>query len=152
MKTMVLASVVVAFAGCGKSDYELGKKRSEASLQLMKLGKDLKAAYMQNDSFPKGKAATLPESDRASCCGGPGDKCKVSSSWASDPIWSLLEFKLDEPSMFRYSYESTDGLTFTATAVGDLDCDGKTITYTLTGMAKDGAPSTNLVEPPKGAY
>lgn len=118
---------------------------------LNKIAKDAKTEYMANDAFPKGKAATLPENDSAGCCGGPGGKCKVSSAWATDPIWSLLDFRIDEPSQFRYSYESADGQSFTATAVGDLDCDGKTITYTLTGSAKDGAPITTLVAPAANA-
>jgi hypothetical protein len=33
---------------------------------------------------------------------------------------------------------------FVAKAVGDLDCDGKEITYTLTGSVKDGKPLFQL--------
>ena len=133
-------------------DYTSKSKKSEAALQLNKLAKNLKVEYMTNAAFPKGKAATLPDTKKVEpmggCCGETGGKCPVTDAWGKDSIWSVLDFQLDEPSLFRYSYESTDGQSFTATAVGDLDCDGTEITYTLTGTAKDGNVETNLVEPP----
>jgi hypothetical protein len=59
-----------------------------------------------------------------------------------------MEFQIDEPFRYRYSYES-DGQTFTATAVGDPDCDGKPGTYTLTGSVDNGNPKVELKEPAK---
>src|SRR5438445_4054055 len=137
--------------GCSKAqEYKRKQQATEAKVLLNGIAKDAKAAYVETAQFPKGKTATLPESAGAACCEGPGHKCSVSTAWASDPVWSALRFSIDEPTLFRYSYESTDGQSFTATAVGDLDCDGTTITYTVTGTAKDGNPSTTLVEPAPG--
>lgn len=39
------------------------------------------------------------------------------------PAVAALEFQTDQPHFFQYSYRS-DSKTFTATAVGDIDCDG----------------------------
>ena len=149
MRTLiVMVCVMSVVAACSKvEEYRNKSKRTEAQVQLNKLAKDLKTAYIANAEFPKGKAATLPESTGAACC---PDKCKVSTAWASDPVWSALDFSIDEPTLFRYSYDS-DGKTFKATAVGDLDCDGTVITYTLTGTAKDGNPETRLEEPAPNA-
>ena len=127
------------------------KDHTEVEIELRNLGKDAKVAFITNDHFPKGKAATLPESAGPSCCGNPDNKCKASRAWDSDPVWKELVFEIDEPTLFRYSYESTDGQSFTATAVGDLDCDGKTITYTLHGTVTDGNPATTLDQPPSNA-
>lgn len=148
MKSIALCGFV-ALAGCSKAqEYQRSKNVSEPRFQLNRLAKDAKVAYITNAQFPKGKAVTLPESAGAACCeGGNGGKCKPSMAWANDPVWKELDFQIDEPTFFRYSYESVDGQSFTATAVGDLDCDGTTITYTLTGTAKDGGPSTTLTEP-----
>jgi len=121
---------------------EVGKKskQTEAQLQLNKIGKSAKVAFVSDAAFPKGKAAMLPAKP---CC---PDKCPP-AAWASDPVWKALDFQIDEPNLFQYTYES-DGQTFTATAVGDLDCDGTAITYTLTGKVTNGNPEVTLTEPP----
>jgi hypothetical protein len=153
--------VVVALAlaaGCSKTDKAKDKpadkpedkgtsepmaakgKMTEAQLQLNKIGKSAKVAFVSDAAFPKGKAAMLPAKP---CC---PDKCPP-AAWASDPVWKALDFQIDEPNLFQYTYES-DGQTFTATAVGDLDCDGVAITYTLAGKVTNGNPEVNLTEPP----
>ena len=65
----------------------------------------------------------------------------------SDPVWQALDFQIDHPTLFQYSYAS-DGTSFNATAVGDLDCDGTFITYTLSGTAENGNVQVKLTEPP----
>ena len=135
----------------GFEDY-LGKsKATEAGLVLNKLAKNAKRAAIETGSFPQGKAKTLP--DVPTCCGGDKGKCAPTNEWANDPIWRLLDFSIDEPTLFRYSYESPTGKTFTALAVGDADCDGKLATYTLTGkIDESGGPATVLTRPPEGIY
>jgi len=156
MKCIIDASGDDAVRACLKKsfeDYGSKSKATEAALQLNKLGKNLKVAAVTNNAFPKGKAKTLPAAASGdTCCGGDKGKCAVSTEWANDPVWKELDFQIDEPSLYRYSYESTDGQTFTATAVGDTDCDGKLATYTLTGKIEGGAATTNLVKPPDGVY
>jgi hypothetical protein len=62
-------------------------------------------------------------------------------------VWQALDFALDEPHLYRYSYES-DGKAFTAKAVADLDCDGVEVAYVLTGkLDADGNLSTDIDEP-----
>jgi hypothetical protein len=51
-----------------------------------------------------------------------------------------------ESFLFRYSYES-DGKGFTATAVGDPDCRGKTVRFTLTGTNENFYPAVKLNGP-----
>lgn len=76
---------------------------------------------------------------------GPRQNCPI-VAW-NDPVWRALGFAIDQPSQFQYAYRS-DGKTFTATAIGDLDCDGISVVYTLTGNA-DG--TTTLTEPTPGS-
>jgi hypothetical protein len=150
---MMVGGMLAAIAIPAFVDYMHKSKTSEASLQLNKIGKNAKVAFITNSEFPKGTAALLPKSSGGKgCCGSPNNKCAVSTEWASDPIWSQLDFQVDEPGNYRYSYTS-DGKTFVATAVGDLDCDGEEATYTLTGEADaSGNVSTRLVTPPPGVY
>lgn len=135
----------------GFDDYAGASKSSEAALQLNKIGKNAKVAFATNGAFPTGKAKTLPAGD--TCCKGDKGKCAVTTDWASDPVWKALDFSIDEPSLYRYSYESADGKSFTATAVGDTDCDGQNATFTLTGKVdQGGTPSIDLQKPPAGQY
>ena len=122
-------------------------KRIEAAIQLNKLGKNAKVVYLTNSEFTKGKAAKLPAK---SCCGQPQNHCEVTDDWTKDPVWQALDFQLDEPSLFQYTYES-DGKTFHAEAIGDLDCDGIFITYKLDGTSDGGNPSVKLTAPPPNA-
>jgi hypothetical protein len=156
MKCILDASGDDAVRAClkkGFEDYSSKSKATDASMQLMKLGKMAKVKYIETGAFPIGKAKVLPAAASGdTCCGGEKGKCAVSTEWASDPIWKALEFSVDEPSLYRFSYEGTDGKTFTATAVGDADCDGKAATFTLNGTSENGGPAINLVRPPEGAY
>jgi hypothetical protein len=76
-------------------------------------------------------------------------KCDEPTAW-QQPLWQELDFSLDAPHLFRYSYES-DGRSFTAKAVADLDCDGIEITYVMKGtLDAQGNLSTTIVEPEPG--
>lgn len=135
------------------SEYRSKGRATEAVLQLNRLGKNAKVVFVETGAFPKGKVGPSPANE---CCyGNPGTdthgKCPVDAAVWKDPIWQALEFEIAEPSVYRYSYES-DGKTFTATAVGDADCDMKLVTYTLAGSSEDGNPKVELSEPPKGEY
>ncbi len=125
-------------------DYMKRSKNTEASLQLNKLGKNAKRVYAETAAFPIGEVPLTPE---APCCGGPNNHCVTTSETWQHPVWKALDFEIDEPTLFQYSYQS-DGKTFTAKAVGDLDCDGTTITYELHGTSEGGNPAVTLIEPP----
>jgi hypothetical protein len=152
LKCMLDANDTDAVRACmkaGTEDYLKKGRKTEASLQLNKLSKNLKVFYMEKSEFPKGKAKMLPA---ATCCGQPNNKCAVvpHAEWAADPIWAALDFEIDEPNLFQYGYES-DGKTFKAIAVGDLDCDTTMVTYVLEGSTTEGNVTTKITEPPPGA-
>lgn len=120
-------------------------KLSEAELNLEAIEKSAKTEYIVDAQFPK---ATAPLTPSTSCCeGGNRGKCKANpQDWNGVEAWDRLDFEMSEDHYFRYSYES-DGQTFVARAVGDLDCDGTEITYELRGMAVGGEPTFTLTEP-----
>lgn len=125
-------------------DYVTKSKMPEARLQLTKLGKAAKVTFLETAAFPIGKS-TYVEDD---CCKGPNHKCAADpEKWAADPMWRALDFELDEPHYFRYAIEGT-ATTMHATAIGDLDCDGTAITYTLEMTAPEGNPKMVVSEPP----
>lgn len=119
-------------------------KPTEARRQLDKLAKHAKAYYLARGEFPRGTAPLTPA---AACCGEPGGTCALpASAWAASPVWAALEVQIDPPFHFQYSYDS-DGATFTAKAVGDVRCDGHTVTYTVEGSAPGGNPQVTITDP-----
>ena len=129
----------------GFKDYqgqEQGRPRRSSS--STRSARARKRSSRETGKFPVGSAPLTPATD---CCKGEGGKCQPDpKAWTAGP-WAALEFSIDEPHLFRYSYESTDGTTFTATAVGDLDCSGKPQTFTLKGTVDAGNPKVELQEP-----
>jgi hypothetical protein len=129
------------------TDYLKGRsKQDEAKRTMNRLGHFAKDTYVSAGAFPIGDAALTPA---VPCCAGLDHKCPP-AAWATDKVWSALDFWIDHPTYFQYGYHS-DGKTFTATAVGDLDCDGAAITYTLNGEVHDGKVTVQLLEPPPDA-
>jgi len=139
------------------------KKVKEAELHLNAIAKKAKMVFAETGKFPVGTSQVLPArtveiKEMGACCGSKssGDtvdnKCPVSKAWAADPVWKALEFSVDEPSLYRYKYESADGTSFTATAAGDADCDGDEALFVLKGTVANGTPSVELVQPPQGKY
>ncbi len=129
-------------------DYKSASQATEARLQLSVLGKTLKAHHAVEAAFPAGTAGPTPAEP---CCVGEGGMCAPSPDWATNPIWQQLDFMIDEPTRFQYTYQS-DGKTVTAMAIGDLDCDGAPITYKLEmAVGPDGVPTMNVSEPAPNA-
>jgi Tfp pilus assembly protein PilE len=145
-----LVGTVSAVAIPAFMDYMKRSKKTESALQLNKLSRQVRRRYAETGSFPKGNAPLTPPEP---CCSQPNHRCRaVPQMYAADPVWTALDFQIDEPTLFQYSYEaSPDGQSFVARAVGDLDCDGTAITYELKGTAANGSPSITLIEPPPGA-
>jgi len=156
MIVVAIIGILAAVAIPAFMDYMKRSKKTEASLQLNKIGKNAKRAYLENSQYVIGKAAQVPGKPAGGgCCGGTGaspNHCAaVPASWTGDSTWKALDFEIDEDTLFYYNYTATVGTAFTATATGDLDCDNTEIIYTLTGTAVNGSPAVQLTEPPVNA-
>jgi hypothetical protein len=145
-----LIGIVSAVAIPAYMDYMKRSKKTEASLQLNKIARNAKRTYAETGVYPPGSAPLTPPRP---CCGQPENHCPAAPAlYASNPVWKAIDFQIDEPSLFQYSYSaSADGQRFVARAVGDLDCDGATITYELTGTVSQGVAMATLTEPPLDA-
>jgi hypothetical protein len=122
-------------------------RKSESEGQLHHLGEMAKRYHAEHARLPIGETALTPAID---CCtqNFKGKKtCAAEAATWQAQVWKELDFHLDEPHYFRYSYKS-DGKTFVATAVGDLDCDTQPITYQLRGEVVGGKLETELTPPP----
>ena len=125
-------------------------KTSEAKVQLSKLGKSAKESYVRESSFV---VAVIPSTPATNCCtqndGGKRKCAVVPAEWTA---WQPLDFQLDEPFYFQYSYVGlAPGTSMSATALGNIDCDATNVAYTLSGTATDGNVAMSLSEPPTTA-
>lgn len=165
MIVVAIIGVLAAVAIPAFMDYMKKSKTSEAALNLSKIGRNLKTEFQTQSQFPVGNAALAPTHSGTAagpgknCCYGNAssakDKCPATSEFANDSVWRELEFSIGEPSQYQYSYVGAKTLA-TAYALGDLDCNGVTATWTLTLTPipdpETGAPSATLTPPPKGTY
>jgi prepilin-type N-terminal cleavage/methylation domain-containing protein len=153
MIVVAIIGILAAVAIPAFMDYMKRSKKTEAALQLNKIGKADKRAYAESASFVVGVAPVTPSppggGTGVACCGGPNNHCDVdlTPGGFGNPTWKKLDFQMEEPSLFVYSYNGA-ATTFTATAEGDMDCDGVPIIYTLAGTAIGGNPAVTLTEPP----
>ena len=149
MAPSAMVGVLAAVAVPAFMDYMKKAKKTEVSVTLNVLAKNLKTTYIENAAFPVGDGALLPAKP---CCGQPNNKCAPEpQAWQADPLWKQLDFSISEPTMYQYRYHS-DGKTATVEAIGDLDCDGQAATYSLEATATNGNPRSVIVEPPPGVY
>ena len=71
-------------------------------------------------------------------CGEPHEPSD--GEW-SGGTWAALHFRIDDPHYYAYQYDSAGigpDATFTATAFGDLDCDGFFSTFVRSGHIENG--------------
>jgi Tfp pilus assembly protein PilE len=153
---LALAGIIISSAGLALGllsviaipsfmDYVARTKNTESTLMLRKLERAAKRYAMENNALPTASAPLTPATP---CCDGPGHRCNEPQSWQT-PAWQALAFQIDEPHQFQYAYES-DGKTFTARAVGDPSCRGRSVSYELRGVLGDAGAVTFTQHGPVG--
>src|ERR1043166_1068647 len=152
MIVVAIIGILAAVAIPAFMDYVKRSKKTEAALQLNKIGKNAKRYYSEASTYVTGTAGQLPaKPGTGGCCGGggasPNHCAAVPASFAADATWKKLDFQIDEDSLFYYDYNGASSSSFTAKATGDLDCDGTEIVYTLVGSATNGNPAVAPHEP-----
>jgi hypothetical protein len=119
-----------------------GPALADARLQLSKLSKTARIYFAMNADFPVGHVGSTPVTP---CCRGANGECPPQREDWTNPVWQTLDFQIDEPHRFQYTWDS-DGKTFTAKAVGDPECTGNTVTLVLRGTSENGVPRMTLSE------
>jgi len=75
---------------------------------------------------------SAPLSPAQRCAANTDGRCLPDPAIWQHPTWQALDFSMHEPHYFQYEFVS-DGRSFTARAIGDLDNDGVTSTFERTG-------------------
>ncbi|HEY6039706.1 MAG TPA: prepilin-type N-terminal cleavage/methylation domain-containing protein [Kofleriaceae bacterium] len=164
--TLIELMIVVAIIGILSAvaipafiEYMKRGKTTEANLNLNKIGKASKRIKGEIGTYALETGAMLPHAS-GTCCGDSGggtsvtNKCTPSpNSFTSDAGWNHLEFSVDEPSLYNYSYVPAGGTGFTAYAVGDLDCDSSQATFTMIGITTStGNAGVSIIPPAPRVY
>ena len=149
MIVVAIIGILAAVAIPAFMDYMKKGKRSEAELNLNAIAKSNKSEFTTNASYITTVAALTPG---VSCCTQNANQAKkcvaTAADWQGNATWDALDFEVAENHYFQYSYTGVaGGATYTATAVGDLDCDATTVTYTLAGTSVAGTPGFSITKP-----
>jgi len=144
MIVVAIIGILAAVAIPAFMDYMKKSKKTEAALQLNKIMKNDKVYFITNASFVPTSGAQLPAT--TACASAGGKNPAAPAAWLVAG-WKDLDFQIDEPNLFNYVYVGGVAAA-TATALGDLDCDGVSITYTMAMTSPGGNASGVLTEPP----
>ena len=111
-------------------EYMRKSRKTEHEIVLGRIAKSAEMHFAKDAAFPVGKAGPMPAT---SCCTTPDKKCAPNTTaWDTDAMWQRLDIQMAEPHYFRYTYQGS-AKEFTATAIGDLDCDGVEVTFAVRG-------------------
>ena len=128
----------------GSSDYQRESISTEAQMNIRRLF-DSSVSYYDSDHatmtgqiLPPQFPQSIPLTPAEIPCGEP-----VEPDWDSwsAATWEALNFAISDPHYYSYQYDSAGegtAATFTASAFGDLDCDGVISTFVRVGEATPG--------------
>ena len=154
VELMIVVAIIGAIAAIAIPAYMSfvhRAKTSEATMSLRKIYDGSVTFFNKGHSFPPSDAEGTPGIRRL-CFAGASVKFTPTSDTWSARTWRMLDFSIEEPFNFHYSYvsdgEEGPGATFTARVNGDLDCDGTLSTFERVGQADD----VNRVQGGAGIY
>jgi hypothetical protein len=130
----------VALRACWATSLARPRDKTEAIRALEKAATGATVVLRRDGALPRGDIFSTPT---IPCCARIGHRCRGGYDHL---IWKELDFRYDYTSAFQLAYQS-DGAKLVIKAVGDLDCDGTTITYTLEGSVQGDEVRYKIVEP-----
>ena len=139
MIVVAIIGILAAVAIPAFMKYIRRSKTTEATMNIRKLF-DSSVAYFEEehasrtgDIVPKQFPVTATTSPALNTCATqPGGKCAPASSYWTQHTWNALNFSIDDPFYYSYTYESggSDSTsTFTARANGNLNGDATFSTF-----------------------
>lgn len=143
----VIACVVKAADDAALEACMAPKPKGEPIDQLEEMTQNLRTYFFVHETFTDQKHGPVPAK---ACCEFPTKKCPAETTpneWFTD----VLKLDLSKERAFQYRFESTSTKAVIE-AVGDLDCDGKTVTYRREVERRDdGNMHITVLDPPEGS-
>jgi type IV pilus assembly protein PilA len=156
MIVVAIIGVLAALSIYGVRKYIANAKTAEARMALGRIAKDASAAYNRESMAASVLAiGTTAGVSNALCVSATapvpngvasikGQKYQSSpTDWnnatdSSTKGWTCLKFSLQDPQYYQYTYASTVGASFVASANGDLNGDATLSTFSLSGAIQSG--------------
>jgi type IV pilus assembly protein PilA len=143
MIVVAIIGILAAVAIPAFMKYIRRSKTTEATMNIRKIF-DSSVSYFEEEHaartgvvLPKQFPETTGPTPATTCCGNPGDKCPPNATqWGTNATWNALNFSVDDPHYYWYTYAATGTGTssaFTARANGDLNCNGTQSTFERIG-------------------
>jgi hypothetical protein len=121
--------------------------KGEPQDQLEQMTQSLRTYFYVHETFTDQNVALTPAKP---CCQFPNKKCPPEAA-PNEILTNILELDLSKEREFQYRFESTDKKAVIE-AVGDRDCDGKTVTYRRElEWRADGNMHITVLDPPEGS-
>jgi len=153
MIVVAIIGILAAVAIPAFMKYIRRSKTSEATMNLRKLYDSSVSYFNEEHSRRNGEALPrqFPEEELnnpgdwagQTCEGGDSQKYSpIAGTW-DDATWQALNFAVEDPFYYEYSYASTGSgapgtdSAFTARAQGDLNCNGTLSTFERVGTVDD---------------
>ncbi len=122
-------------------------KQGEAQLSLAAIEMSNTREFHETGGFVVGVVGNTPATP---CCDqnvGGARRCAVIEAEWTNPTWNALDFEMTRSFFYQYRYTGTATPdTYTATAIGNLDCDGTSIEWNLNGFMDGGLPKSTLIK------
>lgn len=143
MIVVAIIGILAAVAIPAFMKYIKKSKTTEAREFTKKIYDGARAYYMDPNyrrgsitpipaQFPAPTQGPVPATDE--CC-TQGGKCAPDATQWENEIWTALQFSVDDPHYYSYTYATGDEFAeFTARANGDLDCDDDLSTFEMLGI------------------
>jgi prepilin-type N-terminal cleavage/methylation domain-containing protein len=145
MIVVAIIGILAAIAIPAFLDYMNKGKKTEASLQLDNMEKKVKTFHIEKSRLPA-TAVLTPGS--AACASSTGKIPKLpQSSWDANVGWREMQFHVDEDTLFQYNWSTSSTTAGLGTAIGDLDCDGTIVTYSLIVAKVEGNITADQPDP-----
>jgi len=148
MIVVAIIGILAAVAIPAFMDYMKKSKRTEAPLQLKNI-KDKSSDYATpQPRYAPTSVAQFAGLDGTACGTADGKFAIIpASSWFSDSAWAAIDFHIDEETQFTYHFDHITTTQAAAIAVGDLDCDGTFISYSMDMQTLEGNLASKLYTP-----
>jgi type IV pilus assembly protein PilA len=158
MIVVAIVGVLAALAIYGVRKYLLNSKTAEVRNSVGQMAKDAKAAFERESMSsailaPGGVAGVSNNLCSDATASVPAGKASIAgqkyqsapSEWAVDAStagkgFACLRFSMSDPQYYMYDYKGTVGTagTFVTSGMGDLNGDGVTSTFSLSGAVTAG--------------
>lgn len=148
MVVVAIIGILAAIAVPSFMKYIKKSRTTEARMMLEKVYNGARSYYYETTEIGQNNTITVTVSQfpdsvgntpAGTCCSISGTpRCEPDAAiWDGNLSWSALKFSLTDPHYFQYQFDSSGvslAAAFTASAFGDLDCDGLRSTFHMYGF------------------